>query len=98
LDLLGFIRPNWGFSMRYGESKQFFFPTLAALAPVCARGLVWLAAILMTRTVDALIRSYGDYDIKISSFPEAFVLKTETSSHWWGDRAASPPRFFSSAE
>jgi hypothetical protein len=24
LDLLAFIRPNWGFSMRYGESKQFF--------------------------------------------------------------------------
>jgi hypothetical protein len=21
---LGFIRQNWGFSMRYGESKQFF--------------------------------------------------------------------------
>jgi hypothetical protein len=24
LDLLGSIRPNWDFSIRYGESKQFF--------------------------------------------------------------------------
>jgi hypothetical protein len=54
LDLLAFIRPNWGFSMRYGESKQFFADG-PALAPLCARGLAWLAAIVMTRTVDALI-------------------------------------------
>jgi hypothetical protein len=40
LDLLGFIRPNWGFSMRYGESKQFF-SALAALAPVCA---IWFGS------------------------------------------------------
>jgi hypothetical protein len=52
LDFLAFIRPNWGFSMRYDQSKQFF-PTLAARSPLCARGLAWLAAILMPRTADA---------------------------------------------
>jgi hypothetical protein len=60
--------------MRYGESKQFS-PTLAALAPLCARGLAWRAAIVMTRTIDALIHSRGDHDILISCFTEEIVLK-----------------------
>jgi hypothetical protein len=60
--------------MRYGESKEFFL-WLPPLVPVCAKGLPGLAAVVMTRTVDALIHSGGDHDIQISIFPEAIVLK-----------------------
>jgi hypothetical protein len=45
LNLLAFIRPNWDFSMRYGESQQFFSDGRRTRPP-CAR-VSRLAAIVM---------------------------------------------------
>jgi hypothetical protein len=51
--------------MRYGESKEFFL-WLPPLVPVCAKGLPGLAAVVMARTVDALIQQV---ETMISRFP-----------------------------
>jgi hypothetical protein len=75
LDFLAFIRPNWGFSMRYDQSKQFFSDALRTLFSAMRQRSGLARRHPHASHCGRLIHSCGDHDILISSFPEAIVLK-----------------------